>query len=127
MKAMSSWSSLSLICICTGGSTTIWFQGTKTVRVSGRNGDRWNCSVTAPPPFTSTSNQPPWRVSVKPKRESRSTDTRIPMMPSPCGVTTWPRITDTRTFSIEASLPDCGRFSVLRIALSPNAWRSWGR
>lgn len=40
--------------------------------------------------------QPPWRVNVNPKRESRSTDTRIPMIPNPCGVTTWPRITDTR-------------------------------
>lgn len=39
---------------------------------------------------------PPWRVSVNPKRESRSTLTRMPTMPSPCGVTTWPRITDTR-------------------------------
>lgn len=39
---------------------------------------------------------PPCRVSVKPNRESRSTDTRIPMIPNPCGVITWPRITDTR-------------------------------
>lgn len=40
--------------------------------------------------------QPPARVNVKPKRESRSTDTRMPIIPSPCGVITWPRITDTR-------------------------------
>lgn len=32
------------------------FQGTNTVRVSGRKGERWNCSVTAPPPLTNTSN-----------------------------------------------------------------------
>lgn len=43
-------------CIWIGGSTTIWFQGTNTVLVNGRNGDLWNCNVTAPPPFTSTSN-----------------------------------------------------------------------
>lgn len=49
-------SSSSLSCICTGGRTTIRFQGTKTVRVKGRKGERWNCKVTAPPPFTSTSN-----------------------------------------------------------------------
>lgn len=46
----------SLSSICTGGRTTIWFQGTKTVFLSGLNGDLWNCSVTAPPPLTSTSN-----------------------------------------------------------------------
>lgn len=45
----------------------------------------WNCTY-----------HPPCRVSVKPNRESRSTDTRIPMIPNPCGVITWPRITDTR-------------------------------
>lgn len=39
---------------------------------------------------------PPCRVNVKPKRESRSTDTRMPIIPSPCGVITCPRITDTR-------------------------------
>lgn len=44
---------------------------------------------------------PPCRVNVKPKRESRSTDTRMPTMPSPCGVITWPRITDTRLHSSE--------------------------
>lgn len=49
-------SSSSLSCIWTGGSTTMRFQGTKTVRVSGRNGERWNCKVTAPPPLTKTSN-----------------------------------------------------------------------
>jgi hypothetical protein len=42
----------------TGGNTTIWFQGTKTVLVRGWKGDLWNWSVTAPPPFTSTSNLP---------------------------------------------------------------------
>lgn len=26
------------------------------MRVNGWNGERWNCNVTAPPPFTSTSN-----------------------------------------------------------------------
>lgn len=46
----------SLSCIATGGRTTIWFHGTNTVRVKGRNGLRWNCKVTAPPPFTNTSN-----------------------------------------------------------------------
>lgn len=40
--------------------------------------------------------QPPCRVSVNPKRESRSTETRMPTMPRPWGVITWPRITDTR-------------------------------
>lgn len=40
--------------------------------------------------------QPPALVKVNPNRESRSTDTRIPIIPSPWGVITWPRITDTR-------------------------------
>lgn len=31
---------------------------------------------------------PPCRVNVNPKRESRSTDTRIPVIPRPCGVIT---------------------------------------
>lgn len=46
----------SLSSICTGGSTTIWFHGTKTVFRKGLKGERWNCSVTAPPPLTRTSN-----------------------------------------------------------------------
>lgn len=46
---------------------------------------------------------PPCRVSVKPNRESRSTDTRIPMIPNPCGVMTWPRITDTRLHTLNKS------------------------
>lgn len=41
-------------------------------------------------------HHPPCRVNVNPKRESRSTDTRIPTIPSPCGVSTCPRIIDTR-------------------------------
>lgn len=40
----------------TGDRTTIWFQGTKTVRVIGLKGLLWNWSVTAPPPFTRMSN-----------------------------------------------------------------------
>lgn len=39
--------------------------------------------------------QPPARVRVKPKRESRSTDTLTPTMPRPCGDNTCPLITDT--------------------------------
>lgn len=35
-----------------------------------------------------TTYHPPVRVSVNPKRESLSTDTRIPTIPSPCGVIT---------------------------------------
>ena len=42
--------------ICTGGRTIIWFQGTKTVRVTGRKGERWYCNVIAPPPLTKMSN-----------------------------------------------------------------------
>lgn len=128
--------SSSLSSMWTGGSTTIWFHGTKTVLVSGLNGERWNWRVTAPPPLTNTSNlnkqeiyetfyieqnfwfwylrkklllltnynilvflkthHPPCRVSVNPNLLSLSTETRIPTIPRPCGVTTWPLITATR-------------------------------
>lgn len=112
-------SSLSVIAI--GDRDTIWFQGTYSVFVWGRNGLRWNCRVTASPPFTITSNlcarkankqqrsdaarrvsrslrihHPPALVNVNPNLESRSTETRMPIMPSPCGDSTWPRTTDTR-------------------------------
>lgn len=46
----------SFSCMWTGGRITIWFHGTKTVLVRGLKGDLWNWRVTAPPPFTSTSN-----------------------------------------------------------------------
>lgn len=39
-------------------------------------------------------------VKVNPKRESLSTDTLMPTIPSPCSVTTWPRITATRLLQI---------------------------
>lgn len=39
-----------------GDNDTIWFQGTYNVLVWGLNGLRWNCSVTASPPLTITSN-----------------------------------------------------------------------
>lgn len=96
---------------------TIWFQGTYSVLVCGLNGLRWNWSVTASPPLTITSNlsrhitqwvyfwllisidfthHPPVLVNVNPNLESRSTETRMPIMPNPCGDKTWPRTTDTR-------------------------------
>lgn len=46
-------------------------------------------------------HHPPALVRVNPKRESLSTDTRIPTIPSPCSVTTWPRITATRLLQIK--------------------------
>lgn len=46
--------------IWTGGRTMIWFHGTNTVRVKGRNGARWNCNVIAPPPLTKMSNLLEW-------------------------------------------------------------------
>lgn len=45
---------------------------------------------------TKTTYHPPCLVSVNPNLASRSTETLMPMMPSPCGDTTCPRITDTR-------------------------------
>lgn len=41
-------------------------------------------------------HHPPALVNVNPNLESRSTETRMPIMPSPCGDNTWPRTTDTR-------------------------------
>lgn len=41
-------------------------------------------------------HHPPALVNVNPNLESRSTETRMPIMPSPCGDSTWPRTTDTR-------------------------------
>lgn len=41
-------------------------------------------------------HHPPALVSVNPNLESRSTDTRMPIIPNPCGDNTWPRTTDTR-------------------------------
>ena len=46
----------SLSCSTMGSRTTMRFQPTGTVTVRGWNLARWNCSFTAPPPFTSRSN-----------------------------------------------------------------------
>lgn len=40
----------------TRSSTTMRFHATMIVRISGLYGLRWNCNVTAPPPFTKMSN-----------------------------------------------------------------------
>lgn len=39
-------------------------------------------------------------VKVNPNRESLSTETLMPTIPSPCSVTTWPLITATRLLQI---------------------------
>lgn len=49
----------------------------------------------------SVTYHPPWRVSVNPSLGDWSTETRIPTMPSPWGVTTCPRITDTRLHGVQ--------------------------
>lgn len=71
------------------------FQGTCTMWLWGLNGLRPNWSVTAPPPFTSRSNQPSSRVRVNP---SRGVDvlTLTPTRPMPMEVTTRPRTTADR-------------------------------
>ena len=52
----------------------------------------------------SVTYHPPWRVSVNPSLGDWSTETRIPTIPSPWGVTTCPRITDTRLHSVRRSV-----------------------
>ena len=134
--------------------TTISFQGTRTVRLIGWKGLRWNCNVTIEPPFTRMSNLNNWYralcfsrkmnnkeqemkrpmpcsyclcicvtegfqayfvirgkkgmridthhpsglVSVNPNWGSVATDILIPVRPLASGVTTRPRITETRLF-----------------------------
>lgn len=63
--------------------------------VCGLNGERPNCNVTAPPPFTNRSNQPSSLVSVKPS-SGVLVLTRTPINPEPRVVTTRPRTTADR-------------------------------
>jgi hypothetical protein len=61
--------------------------------------DTWSQPIQLATVFPVTEGKtyhPPVRVSVKPNLESLSTLTRMPTIPSPCGVTTWPLMTDTR-------------------------------
>ena len=61
------------------------------------NGLLPNLRVTTPPPLIMMSNHPSVRVRVKPAPDVEdSGETRTPLNPSPAGVNTRPRTTDTR-------------------------------
>lgn len=54
---------------------------------------------------TNSTYHPPCLVSVNPNLASLSTETLMPMMPSPWGETTCPRITDTRLHRVSHQSP----------------------